>query len=214
MKVAVTGADRPIGALLCRGLSGPHEVLGLGWGPEGDTVLGQLPYQRVDLRIPFAARAAIDGVDVIVHAMPYDPPRPDGAGGDQAMLDHVARGTYVLIKAACEVRIGRLVLISQMALMEDYPADFAVREDWIPLPRATGPGLAPYLAELVGREIARIGRLEVICLRLGELNCPQGTSAADAVKAVEGSLWQETPGGGYCWSLRHVVSGGRFARNR
>lgn len=212
MNVVVTGADRPIGALLCRGLSGPHEVRGVGWEVSADPGLGELPYQRLDLRIPFAARAALEGVDAIVHAMPYDPPMPEGDDAEQIMLDHVARGTYVLINAASEARIGRLILISHMSLMEDYPADFAVREDWIPQPRANGAGLAPYLAELVGREIARIGRLEVVCLRLGELDSPTGTSGADAVRAVEKSLWQDSPGGGYCWSLRHVVTGGRFAR--
>ncbi|MFH1569727.1 MAG: NAD(P)-dependent oxidoreductase [Gemmatimonadota bacterium] len=214
MKIAITGADRPLGALFCRGLAGAHEVRPFGWPDEPGQDLVGLPYRRLDLRIPFAVRPAVEGVDLIVHAMPYDPPQAGGAAGDQVLLDQVARGTYVLVRAACDVRIGRLILISQMALMEDYPADFAVREDWIPLPRATGAGLAPYTAELVCREIARIGRLEVICLRMGALGQRDGTREADALGAVEQALWRPSPGDGYCWSLHHVVSGGRFARSR
>ena len=110
--------------------------------------------------------------------------------------------------------VGRLILISQMGLLEDYPEEYVVRPDWQPLPRAEAGSLAPHMAELACREIARMGRLEAICLRFGALDEEEGPLAEDAVGAVEKALVVEALRGGYGWELHHVVSGGRFAAAR
>jgi nucleoside-diphosphate-sugar epimerase len=201
MKLVVTGADRPLGALLCRGLAQGRELAPAGAG--------------VDLRSPEQVAALLQGAQAIVHTLPFDPPMGSGPEAEGEVLDLVARSTYVLVQAACQAGIGRMVLVSQLSLLEAYPAEYEVGPDWEPRPRAEGLALAPYLAELTCREICRLGRIEVICLRLGALDAPEGTSGADALKAVEEALAQERQEKrGYHWSVHHVASTGRFATQK
>jgi len=197
MKVVVTGADQPLGALLCRGLAPAHQTTPAGAG--------------VDLRSPEQVAALLQGAQAIVHTLPFAPPT-GGAAGE--LLDLVARSTYVLVQGACQAGVPRLVLISRLSLLEAYPAEYAVGPDWEPRPRAEEPALAPYMAELVCREIARLGRIEVICLRLGGLDAPEGTSGADALEAVQKALVREREGREYHWMVQHVASAGRFAASK
>lgn len=197
MKLVVTGADRPLGALLCRGLAQGREVVPAGAG--------------VDLRSPEEVAALLKGAQALVHTLPYDPPMGRGIEAEGEVLDLVARSTYVIVQAACKAGIGRIVLISQLSLLEAYPAEYEVGPDWEPRPRPEGLALAPYMAELTCREIARLGKLEVICLRLGALDAPEGTSGADALKAVEAALVYERKEREYHWLVHHVASAGRFA---
>ena len=132
----------------------------------------------------------------------------DPAGDDeQALLDFAARGTYVALTAACAAGIEKAVLLSSLDLVRDYPEEYLVGPQWNALPRADAGSLAPLMAELVGREIARTGKIEVRCLRLGKLDAE--TMADDAVAAVRQALAAER--NGHHWSLAHVASSGRFA---
>ena len=199
MRVAVIGADRPWGALLAAGLGAGFEVAAIG-AEETSELAG---YRQVDLLQREGLDPALKGVEAIVHAGGGDP----GGGGEQALLDSAARGTYVALTAACAAGIGKAVLLSRLDLVRDYPEEFLVDPQWNALPRAEAASLAPYLAELVGREIARTGRIEVRCLRLGEPGSE--TTADDALEAVRQALSAERKG--HHWSLAHVASSGRFA---
>ena len=210
MRVVVSGADGSLGVLLCRVLASDHAVTGIGLQADAGGDLGESRYRQVDLRLPEAVRESIVEAEVIVHAQPHAQPSATDQD-DIAWLDLVARGTYVLTTAACDAGIGRIVLISHLKLMEDYAEDLGVRSDWLPLPKADASGLAPYTAELVCREISRTGRIEVICLRLGDLDAADGTSSEDAVKEVDDAMQRESPNRGHSWSLRHVATAGRFA---
>ncbi len=213
MKIVVTSADSPLGALLCRGLGRTCEVLPVGLEEQPRAAVAG--YRRADLRAPEQVAPLLEGAQAIVHALPYEPPAlPEGE-----LLDLAARSTYVLVKAACQAGVRRVVLLSRLSLLEDYPRDYALDPNWAPRPRLEAGSLAPYMAELVCREIARTGRIEVVCLRLGSIEAPEGTSAGDAVKAVEEALDLESdksdkPGRGHNWGIRHVASTGRFARRK
>ncbi len=211
MKIAITGADRAVGALLCRRLGAEHTVRPIGVADEPGLDLGEATadYRRADLRLPPAARLALAGTDLILHAQPHDPGPSTGADSD--VLDVVARGTYVLMNTAHDLGIGRMILLSHLSMMEDYPEDFAVSEHWLPHPRAEAASLAPYLAELVGREISRIGKIECICLRPGVLGAAEGTSEDDLLAAVQKAMHREMSSRGYNWFVEHIASGGRFA---
>ena len=199
MRVAVIGADRPWGALLAAGLGAEFEVVALGAEENSDLA----NYRQVDLLQREELDSALAGVEAIVHAAGGDP-----AGGDeQDLLDIAARGTYVALTAACAVGIEKAVLLSDLDLMRDYPEEYLIDPQWNALPRAEAGSLAPLMAELVGREIARTGQIEVRCLRLGELDAE--TTADDAVEAVRQALTAER--GGHDWLLAHVASSGRFA---
>lgn len=200
MKVVVTGADRPLGSLLCQGLSQGHEVAPAGAG--------------VDLRSPEAVAALLKGAQAIVHALPYQAPLGAGIEAEGELLDLVARSTYVLVRAAAEAGIRRLVLISELSVLESYADTYEVSPEWEPRPAPTGVGFAPYMAELTCREIARLGKIEVVCLRFGALDGVEGTSGADALAAVQQALAHQWPERGYHWVIQHVASAGRFATRK
>ena len=199
MRVAVIGADRPWGALLAAELGAGFEVVAIGAEETSDLA----NYRQVDLLQREALDPALAGVEAIVHAAGGD------SGGDDegVVLDLAARGTYVALTAACAVGIEKVVLLSCLDLVRDYPEEYLVDPQWNALPRAEAGSLALLMAELVGREIARTGQIEVRCLRLGELDAE--TTADDAVEAVRQALAAEREG--HHWSLTHVASSGRFA---
>lgn len=195
MRVAIIGADRPWGARLAAELGAGFEVVALGAGDSSD--------QQVDLLQREALDPALAGVEAIVLAA-----GGDLTGDDEgAMLDIAARGTYVALTAACAVGIEKAVLLSSLDLVRAYPEEYLVDPQWNALPQAEARALAPLMAELVGREIARTGQVEVRCLRLGTLGAE--TTADDAVAAVRQALTAESAG--HHWSLAHVASSGRFA---
>lgn len=195
MRVAIIGADRPWGARLAAELGAGFEVVVLGAGDSSD--------QQVDLLQREALDPALAGVEAIVLAAGGDPTGDD----EGAMLDIAARGTYVALTAACAVGIEKVVLLSSLDLVRAYPEEYLVDPQWNALPQAEARALAPLMAELVGREIARTGQVEVRCLRLGTLGAE--TTADDAVAAVRQALTAERAG--HHWSLAHVASSGRFA---
>ncbi|MDE0332488.1 MAG: hypothetical protein OXL41_11525 [Nitrospinae bacterium] len=196
MRVAVIGADRPWGALLAAELGVEFEVVAIG-AEETSDLAG---YRQVDLLQREALDPVLAGVEAIVHAAGGGP----AGDGEGAVLDTAARSTYVALTAACAVGIEKAVLLSDLDLMRDYPEEYIVDpQQWNALPRAEAGSLAPLMAELVGREIARTGR----CLRFGELGAE--TTADDAVEAVRQALTAERRG--HDWLLAHVASSGRFA---
>ena len=199
MNVAVIGADRPWGALLMDGLGVGFEVVAIG----SEDAPGLDGYRQVDL----LERESLDPVLADVEAIVYAAVSDSTGDSEQVLLDAAARGAYVALTAACAAGIERVVLLSCLDLVRDYPEEYIVDPRWNAIPRAEAESLAPFMAELVGREIARTGQIEVRCLRLGVLD--EETMAEDAVAAVREALIAEREG--HHWSLAHVASSGRFA---
>lgn len=199
MRVAIIGADRPWGARLAAELGAGLEVVALGAAESSDLA----GYRQVDLLQREALDAALAGVEAIVLAVGGEPTGDD----EGAMLDSAARGTYVALTAACAVGVEKVVLLSSLDLVRSYSEEYLVDPQWNALPQAEAESLAPLMAELVGREIARTGQVEVRCLRLGTLGAE--TTADDAVAVVRQALTAEREG--HHWSLAHVASSGRFA---
>ena len=199
MNVAVIGADRPWGALLMDGLGVGFEVVAIG----SEDAPGLDGYRQVDLLERESVDPVLAGVEAVVYAAGSDPTDDS----EQVLLDAAARGAYVALTAACAAGVEKVVLLSCLDLVRDYPEEYIVDPQWNALPRAEAGSLAPLMAELVGREIARTGQIEVRCLRLGVLD--EETMAEDAVAAVREALIAEREG--HHWSLAHVASSGRFA---
>ena len=199
MNVAVIGADRPWGALLMDGLGVGFEVVAIG----SEDAPGLDGYRQVDLLERESVDPVLGGVEAVVYAAVSD----STGDSEQVLLDAAARGAYVALTAACAAGIERVVLLSCLDLVRDYPEEYIVDPRWNAIPRAEAESLAPFMAELVGREIARTGQIEVRCLRLGVLD--EETMAEDAVAAVREALIAEREG--HHWSLAHVASSGRFA---
>ncbi len=204
MRVLITAADSLLGGLLCRKLTTGHDVDSIGLGSDAD-VAG---YRAIDLLQRDLVEEQLRGVDVVVHALPYAAALGEGEQPEQELLDLVARSTYVLLTAACAAQVRRVVLISKLDLLRAYDERFVVTTEWQPQPRADAESLAPYMAELVGREVARTGQIEVVALRFGELEVE--TTVDEAAAAVEQALDEELRGS-YHWIVKHIASTGRFA---
>src|SRR5687768_12534147 len=118
MKIALTGGRSLLGGVLAQALAsgGEHEVVLV---PEGD------------LRDEAFAQRAVRGAQILIHLAPL---YPDSAASEQDELDHATRGTYVLLNAAVEAGVKRVILGSTLDLFERYPGAWNVGETWQPLP--------------------------------------------------------------------------------
>ncbi|HET7771463.1 MAG TPA: NAD(P)-dependent oxidoreductase [Chloroflexota bacterium] len=188
MKIALTGGRSLLGGVLAQALAseGGHEVTLV---PEGD------------LRDEAFAQRAVRGAETLIHLAPL---YPDAVASEQDEIDQATRGTYVLLNAALEAGVKRIILGSTLDLFERYPAAWNVGETWQPLPdvRKTRE-LAVYLAEETVKQFARVEPLLTFCLRFGEVVdelAIKGKSfdsrwlhVQDAVQAVRAAL-VATPG--------------------
>jgi nucleoside-diphosphate-sugar epimerase len=219
MKIAVTGGRSLLGGVLAQGLAAEHEVVLV---PEGD------------LRDEAFAARAVKGVETLVHLAPLFPD-PGQAGSEKDRLDHATRGTYVLLNAAVDAGVKRVMLGSSLELFAPYPASWAVAESWQPLPDVRSVDqLAIYLAEETAKQFARVDPLMVFCLRFGEVVDDQAAAGKtfdprwvhldDALQAVRAAL-VATPGqrpprvdGGTPgaprsgWWVFHIPGGGQAAK--
>jgi nucleoside-diphosphate-sugar epimerase len=202
MRVLLTDHQSLLGAALARALARQHEVRTLAPGAD--------PRDRA------TAASAVTGCETIVHQVPL------AAGAPEELLDAAARGTYNLLVAGTSVR--RFILLSSLRIFEQYPADWWVTEHWAPRPTPTAPDLAPYLAELIVREGARVLPLQAITLRLGVVVDETTIAAAapdprwlhvdDAVQAVTRALAFAPPASGpqTGWWVLHIPGGGSRTR--
>ena len=89
--------------------------------------------------------AALADAEAVVYTAAFDPETVD----EQTLLDEAARGVYVALTAAVEVGVRRMVLVSRLDLVRDYPEEYVVNAQWNPLPRAEAVSLAPMMAEMM-----------------------------------------------------------------
>jgi nucleoside-diphosphate-sugar epimerase len=167
MTVLITGADTPLGRAAVAALSDGRRIRPVG--------------SEVDLREPAVVGPLVAGVEAVVHLEPHALGEADPTP-DALRLDRAARGAYVLLREALAAGVQRVVVASRLDLVADYPPEWVVDETWQPLPQATAPGLAPFLAELTVREFARAEPLLAVCLRLQAQ--PDATLAGAALAAA------------------------------
>lgn len=215
MRILITGSGTKLGRALVKALAARHEIktldLAITAGAETPSIVGD-PRDR-----DVAARATAD-CDVIVHpaalvassATPLD------------VLDAATRGTYNLLTTASSAK--RFVLLSSLRHFERYPSDWWVTEQWAPRPSTDVADLAPYLAEVATREVARVLPLAAIGLRLGQVvddadiashaADPRWLHLEDAVQAVERAIEFELPSDGprHGWWVYHIVGAGSKTR--
>jgi len=182
------------------------------------------------------AAEATSGRDAVVHFPLAAEPAASPLDAPDALhrLDVAGRATYNLITTA--TRVQRFILISTLRHFERYPAAWLVTERWAPQPTSHLDDLAPYVAEIVVRETARVLPLQGIALRLGKVvadavfrSTPTDSRwlhVDDALQAVERALGPHrlvhsgarptTPTGGAArtpgWSVLHIPAGGPHTR--
>lgn len=121
-----------------------------------------------DLRNPDEVAPALAGIDTVIHLAPLLLPQQPGID-DVTALDCAMRGSYVLVNAARTAGIKRIILASTLDLFDRWPAHYGVNETWRPRPKPTLDHLCSWLAELSMRENLRVGMMQGICLRFGQI---------------------------------------------
>ncbi len=207
MRILITSASNRLAQHLASDLSSKHDVRLTDRAPASDAA----GVTRCDLGHDESTNSLVRGMDAIIHPGHVDP--TDGVS-DQ--LDAATRCTYNLLQAATDEGVPRLVFLSSLSLMHGYDENFAVTEKWRPVPTTETPILCYHLGEFVCREFARERRLEVVCLRLGEMawdGGPASTSTLfpdDANDAVHRALTADLPegyaGSVTAWNVFHIQS--------
>ena len=221
MRILVSEGTSRMGTILLRRLSGEHRLRvarhpdSEAPGPSGIAIVD------ADLHDPEGAGNAVSGVDAIVHTGPAGPPAlppADSCEGERALLDRATRGTSVLLQAAVEAGVRRLVYCSSLEVFHEVPDDVYVSDQHRPRPGTAMKRLAYHLAEQVTREFARDYALGVTVLRLGRLVREDQVAAGsepdlswldprDAAAAVELALGRDHAGARNWtgrWQVRHV----------
>ena len=162
----------------------------------------------------------VHGIDTIIHIAEI--PSDLLAGADQSdnyAIDYQTRCTYNLLMAASEEGVKHAIYASTLRLFEQHGEDWTVTESWRPRPSVDSFVLSKHLGEFTCREFGREGKLNVTCLRLGNLVTTDAAATAepdsmwlemnDAVSAFQGALESSSP-----WRIFHIQSefpGSRFS---
>ncbi len=210
MKILVTSATTRLSEALAASLAASHEVLQTDRTPLSGT--GR-DFVQSGLGHDPSTNDLVRGVDAIVHSGEAD---PTASVSDQ--LDFAMRGTYNLLWAAAEERVPRFVFLSSLRLMAQYDEELAVTERWRTVPSTDATDLCYHLGEYTCREFAREGKIDVVCLRLGQLAFDSDAlpasadelrieDAAQAVgRAVTAGLPPDSTNSRQRWTVLHVQS--------
>ena len=200
MKLLLTTARNRLVQHLAQALAARHRVVLTDTLPVGS----RHAFIPCKLNHDTETRRLVEGMDAIVWTGWTDP-----AEDASVRLDRQTRCLYNLLRAAWEAGVPRVIQLSSLGVMDRYPAGLRVTERWLPRPAAEPPTLAYRLGEIVCREFAREGKLQVVCLRLGSIlwstehSRADGVTVQDVVEAVGRSLTAGLPG----YSVFHIQSG-------
>ena len=162
----------------------------------------------------------VRGMDTIIHIAEVPPALlAEADQPDNYAIDYQTRCTYNLLMAASEEGVKHVIYASTLRLFEQHGEDWTVTESWRPRPSVDSFVLSKHLGEFTCREFGREGKINVTCLRLGNLITADAAATAefdsmwlemnDAVVAFQGALESPSP-----WRIFHVQSefpGSRFS---
>ncbi len=210
MKLLLTTARNRLTRHLSQALATRHQVVLTDTLP----VRSRHPFVSCDLNHDAETRLLVEGMDAVIWSGWTDP-----SEDASLRLDRQTRCLYNLLRAALDAGVPRVVQLSSLAVMDQYAADLRVTERWDPWPATEPPTLTHRLGEILCREFAREGRLQVVCLRLGAIlwspghSGSDGVTVQDAVAAVGRSLTADLP----AYSVFHIqsnVPGQRYGTER
>ena len=162
----------------------------------------------------------VRGMDTIIH-IAETPPNllAEAEQPENYAIDYQTRCTYNLLMAAVAEGVKHFIYASTLRLFEQHGEDWTVTESWRPRPSVDSFVLSKHLGEFTCREFGREGKIDVTCLRLGNLITADATETADydsmwlemndAVAAFQGALESSAS-----WQIFHVQSefpGSRFS---
>ncbi len=154
----------------------------------------------------------VRGIDTIIHIAEVSPEcLAEADQPDNYAIDYQTRCTYNLLMAASEEGVKRFIYASTLRLFEQHGEDWTVTESWRPRPSVDSFVLSKHLGEFTCREFAREGKINVTCLRLGNLVTAETAATTeydsmwlemnDAVTAFQGALTSPSQ-----WDIYHIQS--------
>lgn len=159
LRLLLTSATSELGRTVAALLAPDHDLALTDLDKHAEDAPG---VTRCDLGDDEATDRMVEGLDAIVHI---------GYGGHFAsasdLIDLHTRCTYNLLTAARSAGVARLINLSTLRLLADYPPYLTVTENWRPMPEVEPLILAAHLCEYVCREFGREGGIEIANLRLG-----------------------------------------------
>ena len=221
MRIVVTETGTALGHSLVTHLSHSHDVVEFN-GDALDPAACAVALANADAVIDLRPVASIDAAPD-----PGSLENPQSWKAAGSHLEHLSRGTYVLMRAAVEAGASRYILGSTLRHLEGYDPTFSVAESWRPRPDVDDPaGLGAYLAEETARQLALVEPLAVICLRFATIATGHNPVTGDevhvddavqaCVRAIEAPLAisetysRTTLASG--WWVFHVPGGGDTSR--
>lgn len=105
-------------------------------------------------------------------------------------IDYQTRCTYNLLMAAAAEGVKHFIYASTLRLFEQHGEDWTVTESWRPRPSVDSFVLSKHLGEFTCREFGREGKINVTCLRLGNLVTADAAEIANHAPHLK-SMWLE-----------------------
>ena len=217
MNVLITSAASDLAQQVATALSEEHTLRLTELRPveniEGNFVKSALGHDE-------ATNGLVRGMDAIIHIAEVPPELlAEADDPDNYAIDYQTRCTYNLLMAASAEGVKRFIYASTLRLFEQHGEDWTVAESWRPRPSVDSFVLSKHLGEFTCREFARERKLNVTCLRLGNLVTAETAATTeydsmwlemnDAVAAFQGALTSSSR-----WDIYHIQSefpGARFS---
>ena len=199
-------------------------------GREHPDVSSEVEYLTGELSDKRIAAEAVRDVDAVVHLLPLRLADAFEGGkiSEPDAMDLVMRGTRNLIVESVRASVPRVIVGSSLALFDRHPPHWDVTEMWRPRPAPATGELLPWVTELSGRELIRLGTIEAICLRFGHVVDeeeiegkpfdPRWVHVDDAVHAIDRALAvelsQAIDAGKPEWHVFHIMAPGPNSKIR
>ena len=215
MNVLITSAASDLAQQVATALSEAHTIR----LTELHDVESNFDFVQSELGHDEATNKLVRGIDTIIHIAEVPSQLlAEAEQPDNYAIDYQTRRTYNLLMAASEEGVKHVIYASTLRLFEQHGEDWTVTESWRPRPSVDSFALSKHLGEFTCREFAREGKLNITCLRLGNLVTAEATVTAeydsmwlemnDAVAAFDCVLSSSSP-----WQIFHIQSefpGSRF----
>jgi nucleoside-diphosphate-sugar epimerase len=168
MKVLIAGAGSRLGQAVASELMEAHQLRL--FDSEMSVSADQEEHERIegDILDLDTCWKLVRGVDAVI--LPgHGSGSPLLGSEPEQQLDLATRGTHILLKAAVEAGVKRIIYAGTLEIFGSYPNDVYISEHWEPRPTPAMEQMAPYLAEKVCLEFARAHKVTVTVLRLGKV---------------------------------------------
>lgn len=183
MNILITSAASDLAQQVATALSGKHAIR----LTELHDVDTNFDFVQSELGHDETTNDLVRGISTIIHIAEVPPQLlAEADQPDNYAIDYQTRRTYNLLMAASEAGVEQVIYASTLRLFEQHGEDWTVTENWRPRSSVDSFVLSKHLGEFTCREFARERKLNVTCLRLGNL-----VTAETAATTEYDSMWLE-----------------------